>query len=254
MPKHLQFQRLVNESKADPNILGFLLAGSRGKGFENRDSDYDPYMIVKDAAAKIYRSRYENMKLEEIHLAVLSLSEFRKYAAWGSPSSGDRYDFTHVRIFVDKNNIGKIVAEKGSIPKGKQKSFISSSLDSYINSMFRSIKCLKNGNNTGVRLEAAKSIYPLLDAIFALELRPRPFDGYLEKELKKYPLKKFPWKKEEFIRKILFIQATADLKTQQEILKNVEKLFRKEGYNRVFDGWGKDLIWMKSVHFSYLQF
>ncbi len=99
-------------------------------------------------------------------------------------------------------------------------------------------------------MEAAKSIYPLLDAIFALELRPRPFDGYLEKELKKYPLKKFAWKTEEFIGKILLIQATADLKTQQEILKNIEKLFRKEGYNKMFDGWCKDLGWMKGARFS----
>lgn len=250
MPKALRFRRLVAEAKTDPNILCFFLAGSRGKGFENRNSDYDPYMIVKDIVAKKYKSKYEKMNLEDIHLSVLSLSEFRKYAAWGSPLSGDRYDFTHVKIFVDKNKIGKIAVEKGSVPKDKQKSFISSSLDSYINSLFRSLKCLKNGNIIGARLEAAKSIYPLLDAIFSLELRPRPFDDYLEKELKKYPLKKFPWKREEFIRKILSIQATAGLKAQQEILKKIEKIFRKEGYNKVFDGWGKDLGWMKSARFS----
>ncbi len=246
MPKLSQFQRLVAESKIDPNILGFFIAGSRGKGFENKDSDYDPYMIVKDVAAKRYKSRYGNMKLEEIHLAILSLSEFKEYASWGSPSSGDRYDFTHVRIFSDKSNIRKIIAEKGSIPKDKQKDFINSSLDSYVNSLFRSLKCLKNGNKTGARLEAAKSIYPLLDAIFALESRPRPFDGYLEKELEKYPLKKFAWKRGEFIRKILLIQASADLKAQQEILKNIERLFRKEGYSKVFDGWNKDLDWIKN--------
>jgi len=250
MPKPLQFQRLVADAKADPNILGFFLAGSRGKGFENENSDYDPYMIVKDGVVKRYKKKYESAKLENIHLSVLSLSDFRKYAAWEGPFSGDRYDFTHINIFVDRSNIGKIVAEKGSIPKGKQKSFINSSIDSYINSLFRSIKCIKNGNMTGARLEAAKSIYPLLDAIFALELKPRPFDGYIEKELKKYPLKKFPWKSEEFIGKILFIQASADLKTQQEVLKIAEKLFRKEGCGKVFDGWGKDLGWMKSAHFS----
>ncbi len=250
MPNSSQFRRLVAEAKTDPNILGFFLAGSRGKGFENENSDYDPYMIVNDAAAKKCKNKYRNAKLEEIHLAVLSLSEFIKYAAWGSPSSGDRCDFTHVRIFSDKSNIRKIIAEKGSIPKDKQKDFINSSLDSYINSLFRSLKCLKNGNMTGAHLEAAKSIYPLLDAIFALELRPRPFDGYLEKELKKYPLKKFPWKRGEFIRKILLIQSSADLKAQQEILKDVERLFRKEGYSKVFDGWGKDLRWMKSARFS----
>jgi len=213
MPKPSQFQRLVAAAKADTNIIGFFLAGSRGKGFENKDSDYDPYMIVKDNVAKNYRKKYKNAKLENIHLSVLSFSDFRKYAIWGSPSAGDRYDFTHIKIFVDthknrkvfgaaerhktfqvlappktsfscesyfscENKIGRIAAEKGSIPKDKQKSFINSSLDSYVNSLFRSLKCFKNGNMTGARLEAAKSIYPLLDAIFALELRPRPFDGW----------------------------------------------------------------------------
>lgn len=245
-PSEQQFKQLIDDARKDPNIIGFFLTGSRGKGFETENSDYDPYMIVKDSIAKVYKKKYGNMKFGNIHLAILSLSEFKKYASWGSHSAGDRYDFTHVKLFIDKDKIEKLIYEKRHIPKDKQRDFINSSLDSYINSLFRSLKCIKNNNNSGARLEAAKSIYPLLDAIFALELRPRPFDSYLEKELEKYPLKKLPWKAKEFFEKVLLILSSADIATQQKILKTVEKLFRKEGYNKVFDDWGKDLDWMKN--------
>ena len=77
--------------------------------------------------------------------------------------------------------------------------------------------------------------------VFALHNRPRPFYGYLEKELKAYPLKKLPWPTDEFLKKILLILSTADLPTQQEILQAMEKLLRREGFGKVFDDWkGKD--------------
>lgn len=97
-----QFAQLLEEAKTNPNIIGFFLGGSRGKGFQNEQSDYDPHMIVKNEVVKTYHEKYESMVLEEIDLVVMSLSEFRDYALWGNPEAGDRYDFTHVKALVDK--------------------------------------------------------------------------------------------------------------------------------------------------------
>lgn len=237
-----QFAQLLEEAKTNPDIIGFFLGGSRGKGFENEQSDYDPRMIVKKEVAKTYHEKYESMVLEEIDLVVMSLSEFRDYALWGTPEAGYRYDFTHVKALVDKTGeVQKLIDDKGSIPDDNRNDFIAQTLDAYINGVYRSVKCFRNQNETGARLEASTSIPYLLDLVFALHNRPKPFYGYLERELKAYPLEKLPWSGEEFLEKLLTILSNADPETQQEILKTVEKLFRKEGFGRVFDNWeGKD--------------
>ena len=71
--------------------------------------------------------------------------------------------------------------------------------------------------------------------------RHRPFLGYAQKELEKYPLENLPWSSEEFVKKVKTVLETADLETQQELLKGIEKMSREIGHGHMFDGWeGKD--------------
>ena len=46
------FNKFVEEARKDPNIIGFFLNGSRGKGQATKYSDYDIEVIVKDKVAK----------------------------------------------------------------------------------------------------------------------------------------------------------------------------------------------------------
>lgn len=237
-----QFQSIVQDAKANPDILGCVLVGSRGKGFENEYSDYDALLVARDGVAKKLKDQFERMTLPDIDLVVVSLAEYKTYAAWGGADEWDRYDYAHAKVLVDKSGvIKKLTDEKGKIPKKVLKRFVACSLDGYINAVFRSVKCIRNKNQAGARLEAASSIPFLLDVVFGLNGRVKPFFGYLEREMKEYPLKKFPWRTADFVRDILSILETADLKTQQELLKAVERLARKEGFGKVFDAWeGKD--------------
>jgi hypothetical protein len=103
------------------------------------------------------------------------------------------------------------------------------------------VKCIRNGNKLGAHIEAANSMLDLLTAVFAMNGRHRPFLSYTEKELKTYPLEHLPWPSDEFVTKIQKVLETADLETQQELLKGVEKMAREMGYGAVFDAWeGKD--------------
>jgi len=237
-----KFNQILERAKTDENIIGLFFVGSRGKGFENEYSDYDIAIITKDEAVEKLKTEFPKNKFENIEFIVMSLSEFKDYAEWGSAFAWDRYTFLHVKALVDKTGeVQKLIDEKGLIPEPERHNFIASVLDDYINWVFRAVKCFRNKNILGARLEASASIPSLLDVLFALENRPKPFLGYLEKELKAYPLKKIPWPADEFLKKILLILSTADIKTQQEILKMIEILLRKEGFGKVFDDWkGKD--------------
>lgn len=237
-----KFNQLLERAKTDDNIIGLFLVGSRGKGFENEHSDYDVKIITNDEVVETYKKELVSLKSEDTDLAVMSLSDLKSYAEWNSPLAWDRYTFSHVKALIDKTDeIQKIIDQKGLIPEQGRRDFICESLDGYINHVFRSIKCFRNQNITGARIEASASIPYLLDVVFALENRPKPFYGYLEKELDLYPLKKMPWENAEFIQKVLLIISSADLATQQEMLKIIEVLLRKEGFGKVFDDYeGKD--------------
>lgn len=237
------YEKALEEAKNNSDIIGFILVGSRGKGFENEHSDYDAVMVVKDEAAKAIHEKYEAQTLDNVDLSVRSFSDFKTFAAWETPESWDRYNYAHVKILVDKTDgeLEKIVQEKGHIPKDRLDKFIDWWIDGYVNGVYRSVKCIRNGNQFGAHIEAANSMLDLLTLVFAMNGRHRPFLGYVEKELKSYPLEHLPWSSDEFIAKMKKVLETADLQTQQELLTGIEKMSREMGHGHMFDGWeGKD--------------
>lgn len=243
-----RFRQIFEDAKKDENIIGFFLGGSRAKGFENELSDYDVYIIVRDGKLKTYRKKYPFEKYKDIDLIVYSISEFKKHASWDGPENWARYNFAHLKVLIYKNKkIQKMVDEKSIIPKNKIKPFISEALDGYINYVYRSLKCARNGDLLAARLEAALSIPLFFDAIFALHGgRLRPYYKYLRWEMEKYPLEKLPMKTKDILESVSKILDNADIKIQQNLLETVEKLFRKKDYGKVFDDWGDKLNWMKN--------
>lgn len=180
-------------------------------------------------------------------LHILSYSEFKDFARLGTPTEGLKYSFAHVEALVDKNGkIQELIEKKARIPKEKRKTYISRQLNAYINQVFHSFKCWRDGQPFAPRLEAAESIPYFLDVIFALHNgRVRPYYKYLRWELEEYPLRKIPLEATELISSLLEILDTANIKMQQQLLNLTENLCREEGYDETLDNWGSDLHWMK---------
>ena len=145
-------------------------------------------------------------------------------------------------IYNDKTGEVEILSKKrGTMTDFESKALIRSALDGYINAVFRVVKCYSSGSESGIRFESATSIQYLLDTLFALEKRPRPFWRYTEQELKQYPLKKLPWSVEQFLVDILDILTTGNVQLQQRMLGEIKVLLTKGGFGDVFDAWeGKD--------------
>lgn len=249
MKKEVQDLRdnLIKIAQSDPDIIGLFSTGSCGKGLITDESDFDATMIVKDEVLGNYREKYKGFGGILCDLTVKAMAGLREAAIWGGPMAWDRYNYTHLRAEVDKTGeIQKLIDEKGIVPEENRKDFISASLDGFINQVFRSVKCFRDGNEIASQLEAADGLPSLLNAIFGLEGRIKPFYKYLDWELTNFPLKKLPWSKEEFINILLNIARTGDLKVQQEVLRKIEKVFRAEGFNEVFDSWEEMLPWMEN--------
>lgn len=236
------FQQILEAARNDINILAFWLDGSRGKGLITPNSDYDCTMIVKDEVFEEYRHLYEEVGTPGIELSVLTINAFKQYATWGSAKAWQRYNFAHLKTLVDKTGkVQQLIDEKGTIPPAEAPQFINQSLDHYINQVYRSVKCAHDGQHVGARLEGAEGINPLLDAVFALNCRLRPYFKYIEWELENYPLLKLGVDPKVFLNVLLEILTSANIKSQQSLFSKMETLFRAEGYGAIFDEWGEKL-------------
>ena len=137
------YQELVSFAETDANVFGFVLGGSRGKGFATELSDYDCAMIVRDEALDLYCARMRDLP-PSIDLGVYTLQGFSEHAAWGGTWAWDRYNWAHLRAQVDKTG-GKfqaLIDEKGKIPDDEARKFVENELDHYVNQVYRSIKLL----------------------------------------------------------------------------------------------------------------
>ncbi len=257
------FQRLQEEARSDPGVVGFFLGGSRGKGLATEHSDYDIYVVVEEARLQSYlealRKKFpdhdfyggEGTAKLAVHgfgdIIVYARPAFEEHAAFGGPSAWNRYTFAHVQALIDKDgSIQPSVDEKGRLPAEAVHTHVSDNLESYLNAVMRSLKCDRDGNVIGARLEASRSVHHCLEVIFGIEGRVAPYYKFLEWELVNHPLTKFEMPGEPLVSRLMRILDDADVRAQQLLLRAVEGPCRREGYGEILDGWEPDLKWIRA--------
>lgn len=236
------------ELEDDPNVVGLVLGGSRGKGLASERSDYDVYLVVRDK--RLAHERYGRARGDVIETAILSLDEFRAHAAIGSESDWNRYTFAHVRAEVDKldGEIHRLVDEKGVLPAEAAQPIADEALDAYVNAYYRSAKNARDGDLLAAHLDAAESIPYLLTALFALHARVRPYNKYLRWELERYPLDGEAWSAARLLPALARVVATGEVDTQRELFRAAEQLARERGHGAVIDGWEPDVAWLRGAN------
>lgn len=226
-------------ARRNDDILGFVLTGSRGKGFANQWSDYDIAIFVADDALETYRERYRILP-EDGRLYIFTLDTFRERLAWRGPLHWERYTWAHLTVEHDRSDgvIQVLLDEASHVPLAHAEDHIRQSLRHYFNQVYHSFKNLRAGNRVGYRLEAAESIRPLLEAVFCLHNRRLvPYYKYLAWELETFPLYKLGLTADELLRCLLVILETGDWRTQQRLLQEARRMFTLAGYNDYFTRW-----------------
>jgi hypothetical protein len=100
-----------------------------------------------------------------------------------------------------------------------------------------------NGQALAARLDAADSVRFLLETLFTLDRRPRPYNKYLEWELTRFPLP--GWGTGTLLDTVAHISGTGDVSTQRHIFAQAEAAARRAGHGAVLDAWGEDLELMR---------
>jgi hypothetical protein len=244
----MTYEELVAVARKDDCVLGLVLTGSRGQDmFVTDESDWDVRLVVREEVLDEYRSGFATPHGSRVEVVVLSLSEFERAGEPGTETAWDRPSYVHAQVVVDTSGgrVSELTERKRSLPAERARSVAAEQLDDYVNSYFRSAKNHRIGLTLEARLDAVESVPSLLDALFALHGRVRPFNKHLRWELEREPLSGEPWKAGTLLPRLETILATGDLGEQQRLFRDVEALARERGFGDVIDGWEPDVALLR---------
>ena len=230
----LTFDELLRVAEAREDIVGMYLFGSRGRGFMvDERSDWDVCVVLADRAARDAFDR----EFPYAHGARVEISSATLHELRADSSEHSRYAAAHARVVMDKTGgeLTRVVAGLESLSSGKRDAVVRAALDAYINQTYRSLRY-------GTRLDAAEAIPHALRTIFALAGRVRPYNKYLEWELRQHPLD--GWNGEDLLS-LLDRVLTGEPAALHELFGLIEPAARSEGFGDVIDGWEPDLEWLR---------
>ncbi|HEX2144662.1 MAG TPA: hypothetical protein VHG10_09160 [Glycomyces sp.] len=226
---------------ADPTVVGLVLFGSQAhEGMPTEHSDHDLWVVLSDSGASDL-DRFHGYRSPALDLVVTSLADFK---AAGMPGFV-RYALARGRVVLDRagGEIAAAVAAKQRLEPKEAFETAAERLDDYANMVLRSVKNHRDGRRLAARLDAAESIGYLLELLFALERRPRPYNKHLEWELARYPLPQ--WDSDTLLDTIGRITAAGEPMPQRRLFAEVEAQARQAGHSTTLDAWGDDLHLMR---------
>jgi predicted nucleotidyltransferase len=232
-------EELLAFCESSDDVLGAYLFGSRGRevGVDDQ-SDWDVWVVARDEEALTrIEERFPYEHGARVEVASSTLDGLREHGAIGSRSEWARYQHAHVDVRVDKTGgeLVGVLAEKELIPPEQRDEVVRDALGAYVNATYRSLRY-------GTRLDAAESIPPVLRAIFGLAGRVRPFNKYLDWELRHHPVT--GWRAETLLPLVAGV-LDRDLDSQHKLFRLVELDARAHGFGDEIDDWQPDVAWLR---------
>ena len=220
-------EELLAQAREDENVVGVIQSGSRGRETYVTDaSDWDAFVIVREERGDYEAGRGSGLGLSEVTLEVLA-----------APPDWARPAFLSLEPQLDKT--GEVAAAL-STATTVDPATAGEPLDGYVNMYYRSAKNARVGLELGSLLDAQESIPWFLQFVFNVHGRVRPYNKWLEWELREHPL---PVKVD--LERLRRIATTGDIAAQQSLFREAERLARDAGLTAVIDGWEPDVTWLR---------
>lgn len=218
---------LLARAGADDNVIGVVHSGSRGRGlYVHDDSDWDFFVVVREL-----RGEYPSAHGDHVEYAEITLERLADPPEWARPA------LLSVDLLLDKTGEVAAAVQKATTV---DPATAAEPLDGYINMYYRSAKNARVGLELASLLDAQESIPLFLLFVFNLHGRVRPYNKWLEWELREHPLAV-----DVDIELLRRIAATGDIAAQQALFRWTEQLAREHGHGETVDGWGPDLAWLR---------
>ncbi len=253
LPPGLSSQRLGvltelaarNDADHGEDLLGLVLSGSVGRGLATERSDLDVYVVLTDQGMG-ERKTTRSPDLDEI---PVPLSQLEEVPPFGSGGWWFRWSFAWAPILLDRTQgrLSSALHRLATVTSDEAATILveHDRLDGWLNHAYRALKSDRDGRDLERRLDAAESVPWLLDVIFSLAGRVRPYHKYLPWELREHPVPE--WDARELLS---LLQATldGDPAAIRATFKRVESLCATFDDERpvpvltpIIEGWGDEL-------------
>ena len=230
-------------ARRDAGILGVVLSGSAARDMATERSDVDVYVVrAEGAAPAVARSP----AVDEI---TTTLAELERVPPFGSDGWWFRWSFAWARVLRDDTGgqIAAAVHRQAVLDPEEQDQVLAARLDGYVNFVYRALKSDRDGRVVERRLDAAESVPWLLDVVFALVGRVRPYNKYLAWELRNHPLDVPEWAAAEMLPTLAAV-LDGDPDALRRTFAVVEREARRHDVRRghrrcsdTIDAWGDEL-------------
>ena len=234
-----------NDAAHGDDLLGLVLSGSAGRGYATEHSDLDVIVVLTDEAAAT-RSTVHSPEVDE---AIDSWTELVTVPPFGTEGWWFRWSYAWAPVLLDRTggDLAAAVRRQATLdPEEADQLLIEHDrLDGWLNFAYRALKNHRDGRPLETRLDAAESVPWLLDVVFALAGRVRPYNKYLPWELRTHPLD--AWPADELLG---LVERTlrGDVAAVRETFARVRPLLAaydaERGHTRttaMVDGWGDEL-------------
>ena len=181
-----------NHAAHGDDLLGLVLSGSAARGLATEHSDLDVIVVLTDEAAAD-RSTAKSREVDEI---VDSWSELQAVGAFGTEDWWYRWSYAWAPVLLDRTGgeVTDAVLRQATLSPAEADGVLvdHDRLDGWLNFAYRALKGDRDGRPLETRLDAAESVPWLLDVLFAMASRVRPYNKYLAWELRTHPLDGWP--------------------------------------------------------------
>jgi predicted nucleotidyltransferase len=217
--------QVLARAAADLGVRGVILSGSRARGTQNAQSDYDLTIVVAEQAQP-WRHGTRTDTLDEVVCTEDALADTSVH--W------QRYAYRGATVLLDRLNggIAELIDRQATFSVEEATRHARTGLDAYVNQLYRCVKSRRDGFADAALLDEMESVPWLLEAVFALHGRLRPYNKYLRWELETFPLPG-RWNAALMPDRV----GTASLR----LFPAVETLARSHGHADVLEGWESDI-------------
>jgi hypothetical protein len=237
-----------NDAVHRANLLGIVLSGSAGRGIATDRSDLDVFVVLADNSGE--PAPHRSAAVDEI---PVTLSDVETVPAFGTRGWWFRWSFAWAPVLLDRTNgrLPSALRRQATVTPDEAQSILVAHdrLDGWLNYAYRAVKSHRDGRGLECRLDAAESVPWLLDVMFTLAGRVRPYHTYLPWELREHPLPH--WPADELLA---MLAATLDGEPAaiRTAFQRVETLCAAYDAERavpvlvpIINGWGDDLRLLK---------
>jgi hypothetical protein len=162
-------------------VVGVVLTGSVARGLATPWSDVDVHVVLAEGAP--LRPVLRSTHLDQV---PVRLDELERPAPWGSAGWDFRWSYAWAQVLRDETGgrVAAAVHRQATLTDDERQAVLAARLDGYLNLTYRALKSDRAGRPLQCRLDTAESVPWLLDVVFALSGRVRPYGSYLAWELR----------------------------------------------------------------------